>query len=273
MLQTALAEAFKKAGGDPSAALLHGIAIDVLRKHERDPRKAVGSFTDEVRDSGGILIALMGDKLSYAIVRDAGLEYLERVAADMFGPKSSGGFRVGLGADSVQFRNDASGKSVSPNGDGSVRSRSDGLQPLGAPEKSEGDGVRGARECQAQPGPSSSPANGNGAVRRAHDSQLTGGRVVPIHNKPRGLSATQTMLAVSGPSLFETLLVRARPIGDFAFGELDTIISTSKRETALLTMIRDHAQVQPPTMKVRDVIKLEDLQRMAQKAAEMSDAG
>lgn len=266
-VETAMASAFKKAGGDTDAALLYNVAVDMLRKHGGDVRKAVGMFSDEVRDAGGIMSAL----ISYEATRNAAFAYLEKVSADMVGQKSSGGVHENDGADCAHILSGPSG-SVPPQGGGSVRPARDSLVIRGAPKTSEGDGVRNGNDGRRAIGPSPSPDNGDDAVQKAADSPRATGRVVPITNKPRGIEALRAVQRHAGPSLFDTLLIRNRPIGDIVFGELNGIIATNKREAALLVLIRDHAQVFPATTKVRDVIHIGDLQRMAQKAAEMSDA-
>lgn len=246
MHETALSAALKNAGVDTDAALLHSIAIDLLRKHGLDPRKALGDFTGEVRDAGGLAVALH----SYVDTRNAAFVYLTKIAADMSGQELK----------------------VSPQGDGGVQSRCGPTVRLnvGAPDKSEGDEVRSSFEGRNWNGLSPSPTKGNGAALPTGVPLSSIGRVVAPPNKPRGLAATAAISSIAGPSLFDTLLVRSRPIGDFAFGELDSVIATSKREAVLLTLIREHAQA-TPTTKVRDVIKLKDLQAMAQKAAEISN--
>ena len=57
-MQTALGEQLKSAGVDTDAAALHSIAVDLLRKNDLAPRRALKAFVDEVRDAKSLMTAL-----------------------------------------------------------------------------------------------------------------------------------------------------------------------------------------------------------------------
>lgn len=73
-------------------------------------------------------------------------------------------------------------------------------------------------------------------------------------------------------SVYDSYLTRdGIPIGDVVFSAISRIESANSREAALLRLIREHVSpVGDPNARVRDLIKIEDLQRMIQKAAEIA---
>ena len=98
MGQTLLSEKLKEAGLDTNATLLHAMAVAELQKtsimiagkpsriRSEAVAQALGPFTAEVRDAGGVLASLV----PYSTTRDLAWEYLEIVARDMRGPEKTG---------------------------------------------------------------------------------------------------------------------------------------------------------------------------------------
>lgn len=239
MVETALAAAMKKAGMDTDEARLFNAAVEALRKHDGNAHRALHPFTETVRLAMGMARRLFSEEET----RTRAMRYLINVSDDM--------------------RGSAAGSNPPKEG-GSVLSSPDSQWRNGASDKRDGRVLRPGASATVYHGSSSR----GGAALFLSDNQLAPGRAASL---PRGLSAFTAMSRLAGPSIFDTYKVRHIPVGDIRFGELTTMISVSKRETALLDMIRSHAQVANGSMKVRDVIKLADLQLMIQKAAEISD--
>lgn len=63
-----------------------------------------------------------------------------------------------------------------------------------------------------------------------------------------------------------------RAIGDLSWGELERLEATNQREAWVIRQLRKHAQVSDHSTLVRAVVTAEMLDRMIQKAAELSDA-
>lgn len=63
-----------------------------------------------------------------------------------------------------------------------------------------------------------------------------------------------------------------RAIGDLSWGELERLETTNQREAWVIRQLRKHAQVSDHSTLVRSVVTAEMLDRMIQKAAELSDA-
>ena len=264
-MPTAIAEALTRAKIDVNGAMLHSLAVEALRTHERNPHLAVKSFVDDIRAPAGALIALMGQKLDYAVIRTAAFAYLERVAADM---KGRAGVQAARGSQTMGGPSKNSSQE-----DGSVHKPFERQRKNGVPETSEGRGSNVSVKSQVRIGPDPSPQNRNGAVHGMVESHSCCGRVVPVPNKPRSLADLKKTKAIVTPSVFDTWKVRGnRSIGDLTFGELGGLIATNHREAELLKLIRNHVKPHSETVRVRDAIKERDLQRMIQKAAELSDA-
>lgn len=295
MAETALAFALKKAGVNTNAALLRSIAVDELRKANHNVSRALSPFTEEVRDAGGI----MAELVPYAATRDLARAYLEGVAADMRGEylkvpaKAGDGVRrepesqiscgpvdnsEGEGSRPPVMSQKALGPSPSdsvPSKDGGgiqgIHGPIEGQNESGSSESREGEAVQNGFDSQCRSGPSSSHPVRNDAVPVdvGVGGQITHGRVVPIPNKPRGLEAMKTRAAVH--SVFDSYVTRdGIKIGDVRFSTLRRLETANLYEAALAKLIREHVTpVGDPC--VRDVIRDSDLQRMIQKAAEISN--
>jgi hypothetical protein len=74
-------------------------------------------------------------------------------------------------------------------------------------------------------------------------------------------------------SIMDTFKVRdGRSIGEVRFGELEAMRGESARDAFLFRQLQKHAANADPSARVRDVVKVETLQRMLQKSAELADA-
>ena len=80
--------------------------------------------------------------------------------------------------------------------------------------------------------------------------------------------------SIGSNTLFESTLFRGEPIGKIRWDRFVRLGSESARETALAKLIRDHIDarcVPRPEQNIEDLIGADDLARLKQKAAEMTD--
>src|ERR1019366_1999765 len=110
-MKTLMAEQLVKAGVDTDAALLHSIAVDLLRKYHLHPRVALIPFMEEVTDAGGILAKLISPK---HLEIDA-INYLERIAHDMRGDALKDSAKADGGGRSRDASDGRSGNATSAN--------------------------------------------------------------------------------------------------------------------------------------------------------------
>lgn len=74
-------------------------------------------------------------------------------------------------------------------------------------------------------------------------------------------------------TVMESYRVRdGRPIGDVRYGELARLKAANACEAAVVDQIMQHGKCEDHSMRVRDFVKVADLQRFIQRAAEMTDA-
>jgi gas vesicle protein len=96
-----------------------------------------------------------------------------------------------------------------------------------------------------------------------------GHQFVSDKSRKKALLAAHTEAA---KTIMDTYKIRdGRSIGDIQFLELEGIRSANAQEAALIKLIMRHASNVDPVLKVRDVIKIDVLQGMIQKAAEAAD--
>jgi hypothetical protein len=74
--------------------------------------------------------------------------------------------------------------------------------------------------------------------------------------------------SIGRTTIYDTFRTRDGPLGDLRWSSLPRLIRDNTHEAALLKLIYDHCIPSDPNARVRDVIKIEDLQRMVQKATE-----
>jgi hypothetical protein len=144
--------------------------------------------------------------------------------------------------------------------------------------------------------PSSSPTecSGEGHTRHADEAFLELPSTAAPHREIGGQGthadkATGAMPPAREPSAIDLAAMRAvrqsasltvldtirvpdgRALGDVRWGELERLEREGFRHAWLMRLIRRHAQADAG-MKVREVVKPEDVQRFQQKAAELEDA-
>jgi len=255
MAETALAHALKTAGVNTEAARARVIAEKELRRCARMPERALEPFVAVLQAQGGI----MAEVVSEASLRADALAYLRRVAADMRGE----GLRVAA--------NPTPSDPVPSRDGGGVRFGHESHRVVGFPEKREGDEVRVNVAGQSENGPSPSRPVGEGAVRIRDESQRATGRVFAIPKPARGLDAMQARKELT--TIMDTYLTRdGIPIGDVQWSALPRIAITNQREAVLCKMIYEHGTPADPNARVRDILKVDELQRMMQKSTELAHA-
>jgi hypothetical protein len=272
-MKTLMAEQLAKAGVDTDAALLNRIAVDLLRKSLLAPRVALDPFMEEVKDAGGIMAKLISPK---HLEIDA-INYLERVARDMRGDAlkdsakaDGGGQRHGARdgqhalAPFANSRGEREGKASS-----CLRESARTLMP--SPKT---DGVVG-QSSGASDGrfPNARPSSSSSGVAHARLPERAI-IAVPSPGAPKRGLAELSVVRDAMPSIFDTQLLRdGTPLGDLRFSQIDRFIATNTKEAALLRLVRDHGQPCDQNARIRDIVNIETMQRMLQKAAEMVDAG
>lgn len=272
MSETAMAAALKRAGAKPERSLLHVIAVEKIRANPNRMQRAIYEFVNELRDSGSLLVELMGEALSVEAVEKRAAPFMYQVAADMRGESS--GVKPGDGVRVASESRCSVGLiSIDPaQAGGSVRDFHEDLPEIGTPETSEMERSGENVDSLSAPGLSVSPQDRDGGVRSQNDTLSQVSPAAPIRNKPRDARALHLMHERT-PQLFKTFLVRGdRPIGGITFGELRTLAATSEYEAALFRLIDRHAQAQPPSLTVEEVISEATLRELMEKAKHFRDA-
>lgn len=122
--------------------------------------------------------------------------------------------------------------------------------------------------------PSSAKASGDGQSCNAIDGQrrtATSARPDTAARKAARINAViGNAKAITSLDSFKVRDGRA--IGDLSWGELERLETTNQREAWVIRQLRKHAQVSDHSTLVRSVVTAEMLDRMIQKAAELSDA-
>ena len=294
--ETAIASGMKRAGIDTDAALLHSIAVDLLRKHNLAPRRALPPFVEEVRDAGGIMAALIDRKQTEI----AAIEYLQRIARDMSAADLKVPAKAGAGGNVERARNGnqaSAPRDISPEGEGggNTRRASDGNSAITPAKvsgvKPDGEARNQSHESAIKETPPQLLGGGMGKDATASDgnkfvalppsseSAVRGAIVAtpekasssaPPHGAPRSLADLKRIREVS-PTIFDTRKLRdGTPIGDLRWSQLDRFASDNAQEAALLKLIKQHAVPADPNARVRDVISIDTLQSFVQKSAEIA---
>jgi hypothetical protein len=286
MPDTAIASAYKRAGGNTGITKLYMVATDLLRRGGKNPIIVHDSLCEAVDRDIVLLKALLAEEFNIGDgdLRDGVLRYARKRAADMtyrapakaVEPKQTdGGDQIDVEARRCcvaspstplpgegQYVHDAQGSPTSP---GQPHARSEGHSKSDA-QAGVADASRSSSENRDDGG-----HHVDGAQRQIAAVAREPDRVVPMAR--RGLAEMQAAKEAAGPSIFDTIRVRdGRNIGDVTYAGLDRLIAQDSREVALLKMIREVGIPPDPNTRVRDYVSIEQLQRMLQKAAEVSDA-
>lgn len=122
--------------------------------------------------------------------------------------------------------------------------------------------------------PSSPKASGEGQRRFASDGQRPGATSARPDTAARKAARINAVIGnTKAITSLDSFKVRdGRAIGDLSWGELERLETTNQREAWVIRQLRKHAQVSDHSTLVRAVVTAEMLDRMIQKAAELSDA-
>ena len=294
---TAIASGMKRAGIDTDAALLHSIAVDLLRKNGLAPRRVLHPFVAEVRDAGGIMAALIDRKTTEI----AAIEYLQRIVRDMSAADLKVSARAGSGGKTAGASNGNrpfAPRDISTEVEGGGKRSSAGNgNPTRAPAtvsgvKPDGEAIQHQPEKVTRPPPpqtldgwmGNEAAASNGkpadALPSSSESAVRGATVLspekatsvaPPHGAPRSLADMKRIREVS-PTIFDTRKLRdGTPIGDLRWSQLDRFATDNAQEAALLRLIKQHAVPADPNARIRDVVSLDTLQKFVQKSAEIAE--
>jgi hypothetical protein len=267
---TAIAAAMKKANVDTDGALIYSIAQDVLRRHGVNAMGALASFVEELSDAGGLWSRL----LSAEEKRSAGLRYLNSVARDMRGGV---GERVQGCSDSL-MRSGPSPNNIRSEERGAVQQGTEPHTEVGRATNSNPSRDGGAVQTSIvdqRPGGRAETNRESGGERSKSQARAIAGPDSPPSRpgKPRSLADLTTLKEMSAPTIFDTITLRdGTPIGDLRWSQLDRFIADNAHEAALLRMVKSHAVPADPNAKVRDVVKIDVLQRFVRQAKESADA-
>lgn len=250
------------------SARLAVAATDALRRAGRNPIAAHDGFTDAVLLDAGMLAALVGQD---EIARLA-LNYLQRVRADMVrGGASRTDGEAGLGRDVTHWHSALSPSTPLP-GEGQIQI--DARQQPAQPRQSvEGEGGHKKSDPHVKSASPPSPHDGSGG-HSARDAQIW---VAPAAVTPKELPASAVAArGASAKVIAVTVLDTFRlsngvAIGDVYWGSLHRLRNASARDAALLRQLLNLG-IADPNKKVRDIVSVEQMQIMIQKAAELADA-
>jgi hypothetical protein len=252
MSETAMASAMKRAGVNTNAALLRTLAEEALRRSSINVSSALGWFTEEIRDAGGI----MAELVSYATTEDLARAYLEGVAADMRGEFAPKGETQKIEESSAHGENDSRLRHGALSSVADQNAEDGSVFPVSA-------GHHLARSSVPPGGgePTFAPNASHGLAR-------------PPSGRPRSLADVQAMKGITPKSVYESYRLRdGRMIGSLRWSEIPRYIGANARETAVLRQIHEYANpVADPNILVDRLVPPEVLERMIQKAAEISDA-
>lgn len=167
-----------------------------------------------------------------------------------------------------------------------------GSRPPGearGPDAAGGGGGQRRHDAQSARAPADSHSDDAGRTKADTLIDAAGtsdaGEEAMDHEKPRpGLpparepspaerSAARKAAERAAVTIMDTIRVRdGRAIGDVAYGELGRMAASNRREAALFDLIKAHAKPDSEFARVREIVKVVDLQRMIQKSAEIADA-
>lgn len=244
-------------------------ATEALRSAGRNPMVAHDSFTERVSCDLALLTALVGkDEISRLA-----LDYLQRMRGDMVrggaATRKDGG--VGQAADEAQNHGAPSPSATLPGeGHPTCDTRTRGAQPR---QSLEGERGQLCGDTQSEDASSPSPQDSSGG-QRLFDTQRVDApaAVAPKELSPAAIAARGASAKVIALTILDThRLSNGVAIGDVYWGSLHRLRSASARDAALLRQLINIG-VADPHQKVRDVVTVEQMQLMIQKAAEIADA-
>ncbi len=122
--------------------------------------------------------------------------------------------------------------------------------------------------------PSSPNASGKGQRTHANDGHIESAPSARPDTAARKAARINAVIGnAKAITSLDSFKVRdGRAIGDLSWGELERLETTNQREAWVIRQLRKHAQVSDHSTLVRAVVTAEMLDRMIQKAAELSDA-
>jgi hypothetical protein len=243
-------------------------ATDALRKTGRNAIAAHDGFTEKVIADQGMLIALVGRD---EIARLA-LNYLQRVRADMVRGGSSRTDGEAGHSGCVAHAGHAPSPSTPLPGEG--QRNPDAHAGHAQPRQSvEGEGGQSVHEPlfldASPPSPNDSSGGHDGVDTLRGDAPAA---VAPKELPASAIAARGASAKVIAVTVLDTFrLSNGVAIGDVYWGSLHRLRNASARDAALLRQLINLG-VADPQKKVRDIVSVEQMQLMIQKAAELADA-
>jgi hypothetical protein len=144
------------------------------------------------------------------------------------------------------------------------------VPPPAAPDAArQGQSERAEKATKQAPSAGGVPRDGAGHHFAADKAMTHVPRPIP----PAYLAAARKEAKAIARTVLDSFKVRdGRAIGDLAFHEIEALRAANVREASVFRQIQKHVANADPWARVRDLIKAEDLERMIQRAAEVSDA-
>ena len=250
-------------------ARLATAATEALRKAGRNPMTAHDGFTEKVVADPTLVIALVGR----SEISRLALNYLQRVRADMV----RGGAAARMDGEAGQGNSGAHGvRAPSPSaglpgqGHPSIDAQKGDAQPR---QSLEGGGSQNADDAQCPVASPPSPQDSGGGYRAIeYQDGVAPDAVAPKELSASAIAARGASAKVIALTILDThRLSNGVAIGDVYWGSLHRLRSASARDTALLRQLINIG-VGDPHKKVRDIVSVEQMQLMIQKAAEIVDA-
>ena len=251
-----LAERLSAAGYNTTASRVAMIAIDLLRKHERFPEKAIDEFVS----------ALTGRR---DLLREALLPYLRERAADMRGQE------LGAGGHSM-FANghdlNAAGAQPIAGSDGQSGTAEKAGSPL-PPDLAVQSGAGGHIVVVERPNGRCPPAPdvNEGAQGHHSDAHIPAKSLLPRALSPSQLHAARAIRQAAAITVLDTFKIDGRAIGDYTVSEALRIGKDKTRDAHVLLVLARKVANANPWAKLRDVVKISEVQSAIQSAAEAAD--
>lgn len=233
MTQTAFAAAFARAGGPSANEAAFTVAIAAFRNNG-------GSFERAV--------ALLQAAYGMGNEGQCRRAQSQRAVADV-SRHHDDGIGHSVGADEARYKHPISS---SPN-------------PIAT-----GQAQRSAKDSEAVPVGDGTKLNGAGQSNRAVKAVMHLPRPVQPPVPP---SAYREAAKLAAASVLDSYKLRnGRAIGDLTLGELEPLRAANNREAAVIRQVQKLAGNATMNQLVRDVIRVADLERAIQRAAEVADA-
>ncbi len=245
---TAIEQAFKRAGIDTNAARLDALARELLGKNENKPERVISSFMRAIKKDDGLLLAV-------------GISYLRNCA------ELVGGGRNEIAGNGQSFNATANQMNEDGAGLDDVANKAGGPMPASSSTKHDGGGRIINSSIQSAAAAPVMPVKGPVIVEDAFRDTATGryipGSIAAKFNpapkgEPRGLDV---MADVNTALMRNYKLPDGRAIGNLKWSELRAAATQYELMALVLRRLERHVQPGDVNMKVHELISVEQLKK------------